>query len=223
MRTTLSLTLPASLLLTLGILIMVASVLSGHAIQPEVERLGMDGYMTTHGWPAFMLFAFGFPLGLAMGATGLFTAAGGKGCGLLPFALLLLLAALVPLLVPLLLGRQPDAAFFGTAGYLLIILILASFWYWARHRATLEDAARVAADLQGAGYACFAMVAWNLCGVGGMPGFTLAPQAMHAGSGGFATGQMKAVMLLLLIGWLLTFLGYQHAARHGRDKAVEGS
>jgi hypothetical protein len=222
MHTRLSLTLPGLLLISAGVAIMLAAVLTGNAIQPDVARLGMDGYMAVHGWGGFMLFAFGFPLGLAVAATGLFTASGGKACSLLPFAVLLLLAALLPMLAPMLLGREPDAAFFGTAGYLLMFLILASFWFWAVYRAGLAERERTAADLQGAGYACFAMVAWNICGVGGMPGYALdQPAALANGSHAFAIGQMKAVMLLLLTGWLLTLLGLQQAARLRRDRFPE--
>lgn len=224
MRNRLSFNSPEILLFTSGLAIMIVAVLTGSAIQPEVNRLGMDAYIATHGWPGFMVFAFGFPLGLGISATGLFTASGGRGCGVMCFGLLLLLAALMPLLVPATLGRQPDAAFFGTSGYLLIFLILASLWFWAAHRAGLQDSERLSADLQGAGYACFAIVAWNLCGVGGMPGFTLDPKTMLAtGSNGFANGQMKAVMILLLTGWLLTLLGYYRSTRQRRGTAPDGN
>jgi len=200
-----------------GLLVMIAAVLTGNSIEPEVGRLGMDVYLAQQnftGWLQFLLFAFGFPLGLVICAIGLFAASGGKGAGLLPFGLLLLTAALLPLLGPLLFGRQPSATFFGTSGYFLLSLVIIALWLWGRHRAGLQPAERPAADLQGAGYVCFAMAAWNLCGVGGMPAFALTPERMLAtGSTGFATGQMKAVMLLLLLGWLLTLFGYYQAGR----------
>jgi len=207
----------------IGLIVMISSVLTGISIQPEVGRLGMDAYLAQQGAPGqlgFMLFAFGFPLGLCICAAGLFAASGGKGMGLLPFGLLLLVAALLPFLVPFLIGKQPSAAFFGSAGYLLLPLIVLTFWLWGSYRTSLQQAERLAADFQGAGYVCFAMAAWNLCGVGGMPSFALTPEKMLAtGSINFATGQMKTVMLLLLSGWLLTLLGYYRAGRsHARPE-----
>ncbi len=207
-----------------GLIFMISAVLTGNIIQPEVGKLGMDAYLAQNGasgWLGFMLFAFGFPLGLCICATGLFAASGGKGVGLLPFGILLLTAALLPVLVPLLLGRQPIAAFFGTAGYILLLLIVVTLWLWGLHRNGLKAAERTAADFQGAGYICFAMAAWNLCGVGGMPAYALTPARMLAtGSRDFATGQMKTVMLLLLLGWLLTLFGYYQAARNRKHQAT---
>lgn len=214
-----------------GLLVMISAVLTGNSIQPEVSRLGMEVYLAQHsvsGWLEFLLFAFGFPLGLMICAIGLFTASGSKGAGLFPFGLVLLIATLLPLLAPLLLGRQPSTTFFGTAGYLLLSLTVITLWLWGRHRAGLQQMQRRASDFQGAGYVCFAMAAWNLCGVGGMPAFALTPERMlTTGTTAFATGQMKAVMLLLLLGWLLTLFGYYHAGRtrprsedlENRDKA----
>lgn len=206
-----------------GLIIMISAVIMGNVIQPTVSGLGMDAYLAENGstgWLGFMLFAFGFPLGLGICATGLFSASGGKGARLLSFGLLLLVAALLPVLIPLLLGRQPDAAFFGTTGYILLLLIIVTLWLWGSHRAGLGAQERTTTDFQGAGYICFAMAAWNLCGVGGMPAYALIPERMLAtGSSNFATGQMKAVMLLLLLGWLMTFFGYYQAARNGKNQA----
>ena len=206
-----------------GLIIMIAAVLTGNVIQPTVTELGMDAYLAHNGstgWIGFMLFAFGFPLGLGICATGLFAASGGAGTRLLPFGLLLLVAALLPVLASLLLGRQPDATFFGTAGYILVLLIVVTLWLWGSHRASLKVSERMAADFQGAGYICFAMAAWNLCGVGGMPAYALMPERMLAtGSTDFATGQMKAVMLLLLLGWFLTLLGFYLASHTRKQQA----
>ena len=75
------------------------------------------------------------------------------------------------------------------------------------------------ADLQGAGYLCFAISAWNLCGIGGMPSFALEPTRMLAlGSRSFAVGQMKVVMALLVLGWFFTALGYRKARREQEYK-----
>jgi hypothetical protein len=203
----------------IGLIFMTTAVLMGNTIQPEVSKIGMDAYLAQHGtsgWLKFMLFAFGFPLGLAIGGTGLFAASGGKGARLLLFGLLLIVAALLPILAPLLLGKQPSAEFFGTSGYIMLLLIVFVLWLWGSYRAKSGAGERTVADLQGAGYLCFAMASWNLCGIGGMPSFALTPEKMLAtGASSFATGQMKAVMLLLLAGWTLTLLGFYIAVRKG--------
>ena len=53
-----------------------------------------------------------------------------------------------------------------------------------------------------------------------MPAYALLPERMLAtGSGDFATGQMKAVMLLLLLGWLLTVFAYYKASRTRKQQS----
>ena len=63
-----------------GLIVMIYAVFTGNVIQPKVSELGMDAYLAQNGsagWLSLMLFAFGFPLGLGICATGLFAATGG--------------------------------------------------------------------------------------------------------------------------------------------------
>ena len=194
---------------------MVASVLTGNAIQEDLAALGVDAYTGQNGlvgWLTFMFFAFGFPLGLAVSALGAFPRTGDAPTTLLRRCVFLICVVTMGVLVPFIFGREPSSTFFGVGGYAILGLVVAAVWLWGHYRAQLSHGKRMAADLQGAGYLCFAMGAWNLCGVGGMPSFAIDPKRMLAlGSHGFAVGQMKAVMVLLLLGWLFTVLGYRKA------------
>jgi hypothetical protein len=198
---------------TIGLVLVLASVLTGNLIQDELVSLGDQAFLTKHGatgWLAFFSFAFGFPLGMAVCATGMFMASEPAARKRLLFALTALLVALSAILVPSITGRAPSPYFFGAGGYIILVLVLATLWWWGRHRASLPPEARLGADLQGAGYLCFAIVAWNLCGLGGMPSFALNPEKMLAtGSRGFAIGQMKSIMVTLVAGWILTAAGYR--------------
>jgi hypothetical protein len=199
---------------------MIMSVVTGNTLQADITTLGIDNYLSrngTGGGLRFMMFAFGFPAGLVVSATGLLATSEDRISHILPFGLLLLLACLMPALTLKLLGTERNTGFFGIAGYILMLLTIITMWHWSAHRRTLDKGLRRSADLQGAGYACFAMAAWNLCGVGGMPSFALDPEHMiAAGSRGFATAQMKAVMLLIILGWLLTLLGYRTSVNRSR-------
>ncbi|MCG7904122.1 MAG: hypothetical protein JAY99_15215 [Candidatus Thiodiazotropha lotti] len=197
----------------IGLVVVLTSVLAGNFIQDELVSLGDRAFLAKHGatgWLTFLSFAFGFPLGMAVCATGMFMASEPAAGKRLLFAITALFVALSAILVPGIAGRAPSPYFFGTGGYIILVLVLATLWFWGRHRASLPPEARLGADLQGAGYLCFAVVAWNLCGVGGMPSFALDPEKMLAtGSRGFAIGQMKAIMAALVAGWILTAAGYR--------------
>jgi len=200
-----------------GLAIMLAAVLTGNSIHSEVHDLGGDAFMQQHGLAGtlkFMFFAFGYPLGLVVAAVGPLLGADGSRRGAIGFALAGLVAVSAAAVVPPLLGRELSAAFFSAGGYIMTVLILLSVWFWGRHRATLPAAARTGADLQGIGYLCFAVAAWNLCGVGSMPSFALEPEQMLTlGTRQLATGQMKAVMVLFIAAWFFTVLGYLAAGR----------
>jgi hypothetical protein len=204
----------------IGLAIVLGSIFAGGQIQEELARLGDQAFLARHGgtgWMMFLWFAFGFPLGVVICASGMYMASESATGKRILFALAALLAALSAVIVPGIAGRSPNALFFGTGGYIIMLLVLASIWLWGRQRAALPPAARLGADLQGAGYVCFAIVAWNLCGLGGMPSFALDPEKMLAtGSRGFAIGQMKSIMVALIAGWLLTALGFHASRKAGR-------
>lgn len=207
---------PSGLIMfAVGAGLMIAAVALGYGIQPDVAKLGMEAYHEQSGVMGsarFVLFTFGFPLGVGIVAIGALRGGGTPWRRLVWFGALVVCGVSAAVLVPLLFGRSLGGAFFGTGGILILVLVLVTTWFWGARRAKLPQGARTSADLQGGGYVCFAMAAWNLCGVGDMPSFALAPDTMLAvGSQPFAVGQMKAIMALLVLGWALTALAYRKA------------
>jgi hypothetical protein len=201
----------------IGAIIMIASLVTGRFIQTEIGMYGHAVFTDLYGfygWAGFLLFAFGFPLGLGISAIGLYRTSEKSWKHTLGAYVVVLLAILSAIVIPLLFGREQSAIFFGTGGYLMLLVLLAVTWLWGKYRARLPREARAGIDLKGVGYLYFAVATWNLCGIGTMPSFALEPDKMNElGTREFATGQMKTVMVLLLIGWLLTALGYYRSCK----------
>jgi hypothetical protein len=175
------------------------------AAAPRISALGRA---------APFLFAFGFPLGLVLAALAARVPLSGGPAGRWgPVAGAALLVA-APVLVPVLAGRGPSRLFFGTGGTLIALCASVAFLYLGRLRRTLAAPARGAIDLLVWGLCCFAVAAWNLCGVAAMPSHLLDPERVLAlGTLPFALGQTKAVMALLATGWVLILLAARRAAR----------
>ena len=200
----------------IGVSTMVVSVVAAQWIQPEFQNIGMREYTARHGVVGFMTFAFAFPLGVAAASGGALLLSERNRGGLVVFILLTVAAGAAAVAVPKVFGQQQSPLFFGIGGVAILVSVAIAIRYWGEHRSRLAKGARRSADLLGAGYLCFALAAWNLCGVGGMPSFLIYPQqALAFGTEGFAVGQMKAVMVLLVAGWLLTAMGFFRAIRAG--------
>ena len=99
-------------------------------------------------------------------------------------------------------------------------MFLLTLGLWGRYRASLPPQARSASDLQAVGYFCFALAAWNSCGVGGMPGFALYPDRMQQLETHFiAVVNLKAAMAFFVLGWLFTFLSFYRTWRSRQESA----
>jgi hypothetical protein len=199
-----------------GIALMVfVTALGKWSLQPALSEIGIHAYREMYGdrgMLRFLLFAVGFPLGAGMCLIGAMRWSETSCRRTLSFAALAVVAAFTSVLVPVLFGTGASPVYFGTGGVLILALVAAVFWFWGRQRARLPEVLRGAADLQACGYLWFAVAAWNLCGVGSMPSYALDPLKMiRFGSQAFATGQMKVVMLNLVLGWTFSVLGFRRA------------
>jgi len=203
---------PGVVLFVLGVVLAGGSVVLGRFFMPEFQ--GATRLDALVGGPAGLkltLFGFTFPAGLGLSLVGA-ARLGGAGRGWVVLLLAPVGAVLVMAFIPDLFGRAPSPAFFGVGGVSILVLFVAVMWQWGRRRRTLDGARQVGADLQAAGYLCFAAAAWNLCGAAGMPGFAADPGRMiAAGSHAFVVGQLKIVMGFFVLGWLFTWLGLRRS------------
>jgi hypothetical protein len=194
-----------------GAALMVFAVLLGKYFLPELHALGFTRYQAAATPPQglkALLFAVGFPLGVGACVLGALLMSGATRGRVLLFAVGAFLAATAALWLPALTGAGHSPAYFGTGGILIMALVIAGAWFWGRVRGKLEVQARGAADWLAGGYLCFALAAWNLCGVGGMPGFALYPEKVTSlETLGFVIGQLKVVMAFFVLGWLFTAVG----------------
>ena len=200
-----------------GLAIMIGDVFYGKHIQDEVAALGLAGIQAKYGDAGglkLLLFAFAFPLGVAVSLLGAALFGGTATSRAGRIGGMALLVVLVPILTPGIFGSQHSPNYFGYGGMSILVLVATAMWYWGKYRMRLTDAMRPAADWQGLGYLAFALAAWNLCGFGGMPSFAVYPEKMIALNAiPFAVGQLKAVMALFILGWIFTVLGLRRAAQ----------
>lgn len=203
-----------------GLFLMAVSAVMGKVIQSQLNELGIAGVQQAHGMTGMapaMVFFFAFPVGLVvclMGAVSMRRTFHGRTW---LFALLALPAVAVVVLVPNIFGRELNPTYFGTGGIAILLLSAATIYYWGSYRARQPASRHTALDLQAVGYLFFALAAWNTCGFGGAPSFTLLPEKMLAlDTQAFAVGQLKSVMAFFVLGWLFTMLGFFKAARAAR-------
>jgi hypothetical protein len=193
-----------------GALLAVISVILGNALQGELRTLPMDQVVQQRDLTTlkFLGFAFGFPLGIGLTVIGSLLRSETSASRLFLFLAPVIATVVAALVVPSLAGRELDGWFFATGGYLILVMVLGLVWLWGQYRSGLQPKYRGAADLQGLGYLCFALAAWNLCGAATMPSFLLEPVMLATmNSLAFATGQMKTVMALFVLGWLFSLIG----------------
>jgi hypothetical protein len=200
-----------------GAIVMFSAVLFGNGMQQELRSLSLEAFAAEHGVLGqlrFFSFAFGFPLGLGFGLIGVTIMSGANRKHILAFAITTIVAMLAAGFIPELFGRSLSAVYFGGGGYSIMVLSLISVWFWGQYRSNVAVVKRVALDLQGLGYLCFAVAMWNLCGAATMPSFSLEPDKMiQMNSQAFAIGQMKTVMALFICGWVFTLFGFKRAAK----------
>jgi hypothetical protein len=209
-----------------GLVLILLALTVGKSIEDQLAATGMPDFSGGAVSPAQLaplLFAFAFPLGLALCAAAAMRARRGHGLAA-PLVLAVgAIAVAAPVLVPVLAGRELVSHHFGAGGVTITVAALASFWSLGRLRQGLPAPFVPALDLALLGLLCFAAAAWNLCGSAAMPSFLLMPERMaELETLPFAIGQMKAVLALLALGWVLVMAATGLAASRLKRLAQVG-
>ena len=203
-----------------GLVVMILSAIMGKVLQSQLFELGISGLQQTHGMTGMvpaMVFFFSFPVGLVICLVGAVSMRSHLSGRVWPYALLVVPAVAIVVLVPMVFGRELSADYFGIGGVSILLLSAATIYYWGSYRARQPASRHAALDLQAIGYLCFALAAWNSCGFGSVPSFALFPEKMIAlGTREFAIGQLKSIMAFFVLGWLFTMLGFFKASRAAR-------
>lgn len=201
-----------TMVLLSGVILMLLSVIAGKMLVPDLKGLGLLKFISEGGKKAhylFTLFSAGFPIGSGITVVGAAILSDACRKRIWWYAWLLILAALVISLIPLIFGGGHSPVYFGTGGMLIMVLFLTFSWFWSRNRHKLDFKSQIAADLKMAGYFFFLLAGWELCGLGGVPFFTLYPdKLLEFGSLPHAVAQAKLVMALFVLAWIFTVIGY---------------
>jgi len=200
-----------------GTVLMVLATITGKIIQEDLGRLGAQGFLES-GNPinavAMFFFIFAFPVGIGVSFSGAMLMGGRARTKPILFTGLAVFSIVIIGFIHKILGVAHSPTYFGTGGISIMVLIAIAIWYWGKYRAQLSPASRKAVDLQAVGYLFFALAAWNLCGVGGPPGFALYPEKMLVLEPKFfAVAQLKVVMAFFVIAWIFTALGFKAASK----------
>lgn len=198
------------ILYIVGLCVMLLVLLLGAHLDPQIRQLGLSGYLKGHqlaGVAMFFGFVFAFPIGLTIC---ILAGSNFKHLTLRYALYIIAITAAISNLVliwPEIVGKDYQPLYFGTGGITMLLLISLTGWYWSQLRTQASLAQRRSVDLQGLGYFCFAMATWHTCGVGGLPGFAIYQDSMMSiKTYPFILGQLKVVMLFLILAWLFTFL-----------------
>jgi hypothetical protein len=200
--------------LSLGVLIILASVFTGMLLHAKLHDLGLKAYIALS--PDFnkiivSLFQNGFLLGISILIVGavILSDAGRERVWL--YCCLVIFAALTMSFIPIIFGVDHSSWFFIINGFLIIFCIILFSYFWALHRHKLEDKAQVASDLKMAGYLFFIFAMWKTCMLIGIPDFLLYPEkVIQFNSIHQAIRDAKVIMSFFILGWIFTVLGYYY-------------
>ncbi len=206
-----------SVVLISGIILIAASIVVDIQLSPIIKKIGIIRFRELAELKDIILFTIfnaGFPLGAGITIVGAGILSDASRKRIWWYAWLIILAALIFSLIPRLSGGEDSLLFFSVGGTLIAILFLLFTWFWSRNRHKLDIKSQIAADLKMAGYLFFLLAAWRLCTIWGMPFYLIYPEDVIK----FQTlpriiSQVKLIMVLIIIGWIFTVIGYNYNNR----------
>ena len=173
-------------------------------VGPALRNLSLDQVNKTI-WamnsPLFWAWAFSVPLGSILAGIGILLHARSKGSHIWLFGI----GVFAVLVVANSLRFAHFPPLFGIGGGLILAFFLAMLWLWARKHATLEGAAKTAANFQLVGYVFLLIAMWFLCGILSIP-FMKSLSDLPPSS-------PVAIMVYLVLGWLFLFLSHWKSAQ----------
>jgi len=180
------------------------SFIASWSVGPALRNLSLDQVNKTI-WamnsPLFWAWAFSVPLGSILAGIGILLHARSKGSHIWLFGI----GVFAVLVVANSLRFAHFPPLFGIGGGLILAFFLAMLWLWARKHATLEGAAKTAANFQLVGYVFLLIAMWFLCGILSMP-FMKSLSDLPPSS-------PVAIMVYLVLGWLFLFLSHWKSAQ----------
>ena len=197
-------------------------VLAGQAVGVRASSLIMQGgpkeYWAGLSGGQFIFFSVSYPIGLALGLVG-----AGLVAGLRPGRILVLAAAasvLVYCVSPGFIIRGTHPWLFGLDGSLITAFLFVIFISWAKARPWLSGLSGTAVDLRLIGYLCFGIAAWQMCGLGGFPVWTLHPEkVIGIETLPVAINVTSKISIYMTLGFLFSCLAHLLAARRAAERS----
>lgn len=198
-----------------GILLLVSSIILGYQISADIKQLGLAAFQQADS-PLnsimFFSFAFFFPIGILFLFVGGIKLCHKQGLNLVIFIVMAVVLSFIMLSWPAIVGRNMLPMYFGISGIIMLSLIILTVWQWAHYRHRASHGIRRALDFKALGYFCFALAAWNTCGMLSLPGYGIYPDIMQQQFNyNFVVGQAKVIMLYFILGWAFTLVGMRLA------------
>lgn len=184
-------------------------------VQRSVPRPGERNGLT-YGGPLLGLWASAVPIGAILAGVGMLSYVRAQRSRIWQFALGVFAVLLVDILSKfrILLRPAHSPPLFGIGGGLILACFVATLWFWAKKRATLDGATRMAADLQLTGYVFLFAAMWYLCGDLSRP-YQKALLDLPLRS-------PVSTIVYLVLGWLFLSFSHYGTARMMRESRQEG-
>ena len=206
-----------SIVLAIGIIMLVSSIIVKNYLYPIIKEIGVIEHLRNADLREnilYTIFKAGFPLGAGIIIVGAGILSDAHRKRIWWYAWLIILVALIISIIPKIFGREYSQGYFDITGIFITLLFLLFSWYWSRNRHKLDDKFQIAADLKMAGYIFFLLAGWQFCVLWEMPIFLSNPEKIiQFQTLPLAIGQAKLIMVLFIIGWIFTIIGYNYNNR----------
>jgi hypothetical protein len=100
----------------------------------------------------------------------------------------------------------PYVAFFAVSGFIVLALIAMVLWFW--YRRERESGFSAASLYRLVGYIFFALMSWDVCGLGTTGRILHLDMAVQAGTQGLLVTQTSKIMIEAILAWGFTLTGF---------------